>query len=166
MISPPTTRETAFETLGILPDSNMAGVKAAFREQVKALHPDRVSPTPEILAKLANAIAAVRILENEIATTPPLPLTPGEAENGATRVVSLMTGNHIVRIPPGSRDGDRVMAVGFPTQGFVIELEAEQPVQQDVKAPNSTLPEFAERFATPSPVTRFAGWLRRKPTAA
>jgi len=152
--------------LGLDPGANSDAVRAAFRRQVKALHPDHCAPTPESLSRLAETLSAMRTLESTGDDLSEIEIDATAARQGIVRVVARIGGNLILRIPAGVRDGDIVTAVGSDT-GVRIRIRPESgPITAAPPDPAPDLSGFVERFAAPSPASRFAGWVRRRPPAA
>lgn len=166
MVGIPNNKAAALAVLGLGPEAGRDAVKAAFRARAKALHPDICPASEASLSGLAEAIAAMRLLEaaeDEVSTE--IEINAAQAEAGLIRVVSRIGGNLIVRIPPGVADGSVIAAVGSPAC-VRIRVTACAPGPVAPAAVSAAIPDFVERFASPSPASRFAEWARRRHTAA
>ncbi len=158
--------DDAYAVLGLEPGADQKAIKAAFRARIKTLHPDVSIPSPETLSELARVIAAAKTLEKSTDSICCLTITPVEAARGVTRIIPQFGQNLIVRIPAGTKHETIIQAVGQDTHSFSIGIAVAESNSRDNTSRRSALPEFAERYASPSPAARFASWLRRKSTAA
>ena len=158
--------DDAYSALGLEPGADQNAVKAAFRARIKTLHPDVAIPSPDTLSELARVIAAAKTLEKSNNLISYLTITPIEAARGVTRIIPQLGQNLIVRIPEGTQHHDIIQAVGQDTHSFSIRIAIAEAKSPESALRRDTLPEFAERYASPSPAARFASWLRHKSTAA
>lgn len=156
----------AFRTLGLAPGAALADAKKAFRERVKALHPDRSAPTEDSLAALSNAIAAMRLIESAGLFEAEVWISPEQGRSGVTRLVSGGLRREFVRIPAGTADGAVLSAIGDPLARITIRYR-EETGDWTADMPNAdAIQRFVADFAAPSPAARFARWARSTGNAA
>jgi hypothetical protein len=155
----------ALQTLGLEPDATLSHAKAAFRQCAKSLHPDRTPPTEASLAKLAEAIAAIRTLERAQPLEIELNISPREAATGTHRTWSGKGRSGVFRIPGGTKCGMVISAIGDSSLAGRISI-SESAADNSTPEPAPNLEQFIADFASDSPATRFANWLRRARTAA
>ncbi|MBX3480057.1 MAG: molecular chaperone DnaJ [Caulobacter sp.] len=116
-------RREALARLGLRAEPDAAGLRAAFRQAVKATHPDRPGGDAESLRAV---VAAYELLKAspDVQPSPPsaiapaasaetdtLTITPALAASGGEVMVTLADGRRLkVGLPAGLRAGDRVRA--------------------------------------------------------
>jgi hypothetical protein len=157
--------ESALQTLGLESGATLRQAKVAFRQCAKALHPDRTPPTAASLARLADAITAIRTLEKARPLEIELDISPSEAESGAHRAWSGQGRSGVFQIPVGIQCGTVITAIGDSSLAARISISG-QPA--DISNPEraDNLEQFISEFASEPPATRFANWLRRARSAA
>jgi len=155
----------ALQTLGLGSDATLSHAKAAFRQCAKSLHPDRTPPTAASLAQLADAIAAIRALEKARPLEIELGISPREAMIGTHRTWSDQSRSGVFRIPRGTKCGAIISAIGDSSLAARISI-SESDANIANPEPTANLEQFIADFASDSPATRFANWLRRARSAA
>jgi curved DNA-binding protein len=160
-------RRRALALLGLKVESDAATLRAAFRQAVKATHPDRVGGDA---ARLRLVIEAYGLLKLERPGPPSTPartatvatpsilhlhLSPALAASGGEAIAALPGDRQIrVAVPAGLRNGDRVRA-GEVTLTVKVVAEADLTLRGDDLWLTATLPCDAPRggrlgVATPS----------------
>ncbi|GJL97604.1 MAG: hypothetical protein DHS20C06_14210 [Hyphobacterium sp.] len=155
----------ALQTLGLNSDATLGHAKAAFRQCVKALHPDRTPPTTASLAQLADAITAIRTLEKARPVEIELNISPREAVIGGHRAWSNQGRSGVFRISAGIKCGTIITAIGDSSLAARISI-SEQASDTSKPEHAVNLEQFITEFASEPPATRFANWLRRARSAA
>lgn len=158
----------AYAALDLDAGAGMPAAKRSFRDLVKRLHPDTTDPTPEALTRLAEIIAAIRYLEQHLPACMEIEINADQAVRGLTR--SLRSGDRslIVRIPPGTADGQCVPAVGEPHISVQVRVVAgsAEPGPGPAGPDFEPLDDFIDAFSRPSANARFASWIRKAQSAA
>ncbi len=154
----------AMTVLGLGPDASLADAKSAFRRRAMALHPDQTPATPETLSRLADAVHAIRCLEQSAQIGTVLVISAAEARKGVSRTVTRKGRSGVFRIEPGTVSGTRISAVGETAFIAVIRIQ-EQPGRGQEDA-GTGLGRFIDDFVRSPPAARFAGWLRKARSAA
>lgn len=162
----PPRLDKAFNALGLAPSASLSEAKTAFRDRVKSLHPDRTPPTEESLASLSEAITAMRDIESGVAFETEIWLSPEQVRTGVTRLVSSGMRREFVRIPPGTADGAVLSAIGNSASRITVRHKADMSGEHEVIDGKMAIEQFVADFAAPSPASRFAGWARRRSSAA
>lgn len=149
--------------LGVAPDASLREAKTAFREIAKQLHPDCTPASHETLARLADAIAAIRFLETANPVIFDVILTEDEAQRGTLRALRKDGRSGVFKIPPGVRSGMEIEAVGDASLVLRLTVQADQMRQAKQEEARDS---FMNEFVKTSPTARFAGWLRKARPAA
>lgn len=158
--------DRARRVLGVPTGASPETAKRAFRERVKALHPDRASPTPETLSELSAVIDAMRAIEAEAGFEAELWISAAEGRSGVTRLVSKGLRCALVRIPAGVSDGAVLQAVGDEAARITIRICPDEAALAIETHASDAISSFFREFAAPSPAARFARWARgRRPAA-
>lgn len=155
----------AYAVLGLDPGAGFDAAKSAFRDAAKKLHPDITPPSPDTLSELADIVAAIRYLEAHRPACLELQISAAEAASGITKALKYGDKPIIVRIPAGVCDGTSLTAVGddsVQVQISVLAGEASPMVAPD----SAALEDFVDTFSRPSPMSRFARWIRNSNSAA
>lgn len=158
----------AYAIFGLRPEDGLTAAKRKFRDLVKTLHPDITPATPNTLSRLADAVSAIRLLEDAIPACMDLEISAEQARDGITRTLRAGRKRVLVRIPAGTGDGDMVNIVGEQNAAVMIHVMAATIAQQPPCEPLDFAPldDFIDEFSRPSPNTRFAGWIRKAQNAA
>ena len=171
----------AYRTLDLKAGADFDAVKAAFRRQVKAVHPDSNETTPETLARLAALLNAYEHLKEQAPRCVELTLTPEEARKGGLRTVAVGERNAMVRLPKDARSAMVLTPIGDPNWRIRLVVRdemVEEPPETAAKSPHPStrtdadrareeaaafgglLDGFMERFVRASPAARLAKWVR------
>ena len=155
----------AYAVLGLDPGAGFDAAKSAFRDAAKKLHPDVTAPSPDTLSELADIVAAIRFIESRRPACLELQISASEAANGVTRALKYGDKPIIVRIPAGVMNGASLAAVGDDSVQVQISILAgeDAPCAQTDSA---ALEDFVDTFSRPSPMSRFARWIRNSNSAA
>jgi len=158
----------AYKAFGLTPEAGLDAAKRAFRDQVKNLHPDVTPATPETLSKLAEIVAAMRFLEEQVPTCMEVEISALQAKTGITRTLRAGGKQVLVRIPARTKNGAMVSAVGeadiaVRVRVLKAELDLFEPADPLDFAP---LNDFIDEFSRPSPNARFARWIKKAQSAA
>lgn len=189
------TLAEAYLALGLPYGASKSQVKQAFRVLVKQLHPDVVTPTPQTLRRLAEALAAYRTLdaqegdqsapcpETNAAATPmidagSIEVSAEDAARGVIRTADAAGKRVIVRIPRGAVEGQVLHPEGEPHLILRVQIRdareepAPKPAQPDftqdtidLDRADRALDQFVDRFAKPSAAGRLAKWVRGRSAA-
>jgi hypothetical protein len=155
----------AYAVLGLDPGAGFDAAKSAFRDAAKKLHPDITPPSPDTLSELADIVAAIRYLEAHRPACLELQISATEAASGITKALKYGDKPIIVRIPAGVCDGASLTAVGDDSVQVQISVLAGEDAP--MAAPDSAaLEDFVDTFSRPSPMSRFARWIRNSNSAA
>lgn len=154
----------ALRTLGLEVSASLEDAKSAFRQLAKQWHPDRTPPSPETLSNLAQAVAAIRLLEANQATHLSVTLTPAEACNGTLKTVTIDNTTAIFEIPAGTEAGQEIIAAGLPE--FVAQVQISNAPASAPAPEADRLAAFIVEFVERSPSSRMANWLRKARSAA
>jgi len=159
----------AFEALGLEPDAGLPAAKSAFRARVKTLHPDVNPPTPESLSELVRIVSAMEFIEAHRPVCLEIEVSAREALYGVTRTLRSGEKPLLVRIPPGTRHGASVGAVGEPAVQVTVKVMAERNAHTAPPGAlfeNDELDAFMHEFSRPSVGARLAKWIRKAQSAA
>lgn len=158
----------AYAIFGLRAEDGLTAAKRKFRDLVKTLHPDVTPATPDTLSRLANAVAAMRLLEESIPACMDVEVSASQARDGLTRTLRAGNRRVLVRIPAGTRDGDIVNIVGEENAAVTIHVIAASAAELAPSEPLDfgPLDDFIDEFSRPSANTRFAGWIRKAQNAA
>jgi hypothetical protein len=171
MTSRVTSVREAYAAFGLVPGDGPDAAKSAFRALVKTLHPDVTPPTHETLSRLAQIVAAMELIKATGPCQLELTIDRTRAATGVTR--TLRAGNRpiLVRIPAGTRDGERVAAVGEPDIWITVHVETGQTdcapdTGEPDLAESADLEAFIHTYSRPSAHARLARWIRKAQSAA
>jgi hypothetical protein len=158
----------AYAIFGLRAEDGLTAAKRKFRDLVKTLHPDVTPATPETLSRLANAVAAMRQLEQVIPACMDLEISARQARDGITRTLRAGNKRVLVRIPAGTKNGDIVNIVGEENAAVMIHVLAATAAELAPCDPLDfgPLDDFIDEFSRPSANTRFAGWIRKAQSTA
>jgi hypothetical protein len=158
----------AYAILGLRAEDGLTAAKRKFRDLVKTLHPDVTPATPDTLSRLANAVAAMRLLEDNIPACMDVEISASQARDGLTRTLRAGHKRVLVRIPAGTKDGDSVKIVGEENAAVMVHVLAATAAEMAPAEPLDfgPLDDFIDEFSRPSAHTRFAGWIRKAQNAA
>ena len=156
----------ALAVFGLAETAGLTEAKSAFRRLVKSLHPDRTPPTEASLSALSDAITAMRLIEAAAPLMGTIEISEREALTGVTRMVSFGLRREFVRIPPGTVSGSVLGVVGDPNARITIDIVPSRETMPPANPDQTPIEAFIRDFAAPSPVSRFAGWVRGPRTAA
>ena len=159
----------AYAALGLAPGDGREAAKSAFRALVKTLHPDVTPPTPQTLARLAEIVAAMDLIKANAPVCLDIEINRTEAATGVTRTLRHGERPVLVRIPAGTRDGERVTAVGEPGTIITIRIAAAQDTgPSDIPSllDRADLEAFIHEYSRPSAHARLARWIRKAQSAA
>jgi len=159
----------AYSALGLEPGDGPDAAKSAFRALVKTLHPDVTPPTPETLSRLAEIVAAMDVIKANAPVCLDIEISRTEAATGVTRTLRHGERPVLVRIPAGTRDGERITAVGESGTIVTIRIAA----AAETEAPDipslierDDLDAFIHEYSRPSAHARLARWIRKAQSAA
>lgn len=164
--------DAAFAVLGVAPMDGVAAARSAFRSRVKRLHPDVTPPTAATLAELAHIVAAMDYIRASAPVCLEIEITAAQAERGLTRTLRHGDKSLLVRIPPGTRDGTDLAAVGEERISVTIRVQSAEAGPVDPRSDCSVFPDaadldaFMHEFSRPSVTTRLARWVRKAQSAA
>ncbi|WP_421792917.1 DnaJ domain-containing protein [Hyphobacterium sp.] len=153
------------QVLGLTETASLTEAKSAFRRLAKDLHPDRTPATPETLRRLADAVAAIRLIESVPAIVVDLEITAAEAKAGINRVLKVRNQSVMFRIPQGAASGEIIQALGEPGISARILVQP-KAAGMEPKSCSDHLDEFVRDFVDQSPNSRFAKWVRKARSAA
>ena len=157
---------TAFQTMGhFLQD--MTKVADGFPDSfviVRAKNADWVND-----ARLAEIVAAMDLIKANAPVCLDIEISRTEAATGVTRTLRHGERPVLVRIPAGTRDGERVTAVGEPGTIITIRIAAAQetgPSDPPSLLDRADLEAFIHEYSRPSAHARLARWIRKAQSAA
>lgn len=159
----------AYAALGLEPGDGPGAAKSAFRTLVKTLHPDVTPPTPETLSRLAEIVAAMDVIKANAPVCLDIEISRTEAATGVTRTLRHGERPVLVRIPAGTRDGERVTAVGETGTVVTIRVaDAGETEAPDIPSliERDDLDTFIHEYSRPSAHARLARWIRKAQSAA
>ena len=158
----------AYAVLGLDPGAGFQAAKSAFRDAAKRLHPDVSTPSPDTLSELADIVAAIRMIEANRPACLEIEITAAEASRGVSRALKFGDKPVIVRIPAGTEDGAQLAAVGEDNIMVTISIRETEDGWQRLTGENDdeALSNFVDEFSRPSPMSRFARWIRKSQSVA
>lgn len=158
----------AYAVLGLEPGAGFKAAKTAFREAAKRLHPDITTPSPDMLCELADIVAAIRLIESNRPACLEIEISAVDARKGVSRALKLGDKPVIVRIPAGTEDGAQLAAVGEDHVMVTISIRDRAEGWQALTGEHDdeALSNFVEEFSRPSPMSRFARWIRNSQSVA
>ncbi|MBO6797207.1 J domain-containing protein [Maricaulis sp.] len=158
----------AYAVLGLDPGAGFKAAKSAFRDAAKRLHPDVSTPSPDTLSELADIVAAIRMIEANRPACLEIEVTAADAQRGVSRALKLGDKPVIVRIPAGTEDGAQLAAVGEDNVMVTISIRETADGWEKLTGENDdeALSNFVDEFSRPSPMSRFARWIRNSQSVA
>jgi len=169
MTSRVTSSAQAYAALGLEPGDGLDAARSAFRALVKTLHPDIAPPTPDTLSRLAEIVAAMDFIKAHAPVCLEIEISRTEAATGVTRTLQRGDRPVLVRIPAGTRHGERVTAVGEPGTVVTVHLVADadaSPADIPSLIGRDDLESFIHEYSRPSAHARLARWIRKAQSAA
>lgn len=182
----------AYRVFGLEGDEDFDTVRTAFRQRVKAVHPDTSGKTgKDAVMRLQRMLQAYEVLRIYAPRFHELVLTPEEARAGGLRTIQVGDRSTMVRIPSYAKTGNVIVPVGDTKWRIRItvrdatvdggqemgesERKARENKQRELEAMKARqsadesaglLKAFCDMFVKSSPAARLANWVRKANKAA